>query len=191
MTNTKTGKFIRQFQKNKCANQGGGFTLLGLLVEIIIIGAVTLVLLERLMYYQEYAEKTVMEVTIRNIRNGLQLRIADLMMHDNMKEVGGLLNENPIVWLDAPPPNYLGVLKVLKNTTIPRGCWYFDVERKELVYLPNHRRFFESGFGGDEAIRYQTSAMKYSQGKDKDHILMPEGIALNLVNPYKWKLTIQ
>ena len=191
MTCAQASKFTGRFQRNKYTSQHAGFTLLELLIDIILIGIVSIGLLERLLYYQEYAEKTVMEVTIRNIRNGLQLRVADLMMHDKMKDVGGLLNENPITWLEMPPPNYLGELKAPQKNTLSKGNWYFDSERKELTYLPDHCRFFESESDGRKEVRYRTIAIKYSQGRNNDQLLKPEGIALHLVNPYKWNLTIK
>jgi len=37
--------------------------------------------MERLTYYEEYAEKTVTELTITNMRTGLNLRKAEMMMN--------------------------------------------------------------------------------------------------------------
>lgn len=192
MTGTKDKKSRRRFHADHYKTQRRrGFTLLGLLIEIIIIALVYVGLLERLQYYQEYAEKTVMEVTVRNMRTGLQLRVADLMMHDQMKEAGHLLRVNPITWLEAPPPNYLGELKAPQDVDIPRGNWYFNLSRQELTYLPEHRRFFESGSNEKKSVRYRVTAMKYSPGKNEGDEGQPEGIALSLVDKYTWNVAIR
>ncbi|MBS0307821.1 MAG: hypothetical protein JSS58_02515, partial [Proteobacteria bacterium] len=77
----------------------------------ILIGAIlALVLLERFFYYQELAEKTVMEATLTNMRSGMRLRIADLMTQNRSSEIAGMLDENPITWLERPPADYRGIL---------------------------------------------------------------------------------
>ncbi|HTN65137.1 MAG TPA: type II secretion system protein, partial [Burkholderiaceae bacterium] len=87
-----------------------GASRLELLIAVIVIGIVAGLLLERLTRYQEYAEKTVMEATIANLRSGLRVRVAELMVGGQMGRMGDLLRENPITWLAAPPANYAGAL---------------------------------------------------------------------------------
>ncbi len=48
------------------------------------------VLLERALYYQEYAEKTAMESTVKNIRTGLRYKIADLILANRMSDIPSL-----------------------------------------------------------------------------------------------------
>ena len=70
-----------------------------LVVVIVITSVIVITLLNRFLYYQEMAEKSVMEMTVMNMRSGLRLRIAELIMQDRMSEAGRLLQENPITWL--------------------------------------------------------------------------------------------
>ena len=68
-----------------------GFTIFELVVVIVIASVLAIILLNRLWYYQEIAEKTAMEMTVMNMRSGLRLRIAELMMRDKMSEAGQLM----------------------------------------------------------------------------------------------------
>lgn len=158
--------------------QTGG-TLLELAVASIIIAALAIFLLNRMQRYQEIAEKTVMETTVVNMRSGLRLRVAELMVQGRMGEMGSLSRENPISWLEASPPNYAGELKHPEQQAIPPGSWYFDTARRQLVYLPDRSRYFKPGTDGEKAIRFRVTATAGQGGR-------VEGINISLVSPYDW-----
>ena len=82
-----------------------GFTIFELVVVMVIASVLAIILLNRLWYYQEVAEKAAMEMTVMNMRSGLRLRIADLMMQGRMNEMAQLVQENPINWLETLPAN--------------------------------------------------------------------------------------
>ena len=105
MTLLARGKTCRRL-----SSRAHGFSLFELLIAAGVISVIAVLLLDRLLDYQAYAERTAMEVTIVNMRSGLRLRVAELMTQDRMQEVGKLVNENPVHWLETPPPNYLGEL---------------------------------------------------------------------------------
>ncbi len=90
-----------------------------------------------------------MEATIANMRSGLRVRVAELMIGGQMARMGDLLQENPITWLAAPPANYAGALPQADDGQPVPGHWYFDAARQQLVYLPQHRRFFQSDGGAE------------------------------------------
>lgn len=122
-----------------------GYSLFELVCVILIVSVLLLVLLDRTLRYQAMAEKTAMEVTIMNMRSGLRLRVAELMMAERTNELGGLVQDNPIHWLEAPPANYLGEIHNPQRSRLPVNTWHFDPDRRELVYLLRRNRFF-----GDE-----------------------------------------
>lgn len=163
-----------------------GFTLLELAVAGIVIGILATILLNRMQRYQEIAEKTVMEATVVNMRSGLRLRVAELMMQDRMDEMGSLSRENPIAWLEAPPPNYLGQLAQPEQHAIPPGNWYFDQGRQELVYLPDRGRYFKPGPDREKAIRFHVTAVTRKQGEGDNARTRVEGVTLAPVKPYDW-----
>lgn len=161
-----------------------GFTLLELSIVVLLIGILASVLLNRTLRYQEFAEKTVVEATVANMRSGLRYRIAELMMSDRMNEMGSLSHENPMSWLKTPPSNYLGHLGQAQAQRIPPGSWYFDTERHELVYLLQHVRYFQPGPDGQKAMRFRvTASTRKNAANDSIRV---EGIRLAPVASYDW-----
>jgi len=143
------------------------------------------VLLERALYYQEYAEKTAMESTVENIRTGLRYKVADLILANRMSEIPALADENPMDWLAERPPNYLGELDWVPADE-PQGQWYFDKRNRELVYTVNNRRHFSPSAYREFSVRYR--AMRTSAGAVTDSSPNFTGtwVSLVLVSKYSW-----
>ena len=139
-----------------------GASRLELVVSIALFAIVAAVLLERALYYQEYAEMTAMEMTVANMRSGLRYKVADLIMDNRLSEIATLIDENPIGWLSSLPENYLGEYDAAPQTAIA-GKWYFDRTKHELVYTPNNRRHFVPSSGEDFILRYRAMPIKAPQ----------------------------
>jgi prepilin-type N-terminal cleavage/methylation domain-containing protein len=167
----------------KCGYRHAGFSLFELLVGITIVGLLGTALSERMLRYQEYAEKTAMEVTARNIATGLRMQVADLMMRDRLYELDRLLQANPIAWLAVPPPNYLGERASAPEDTVARGKWYFDSGRRVLVYTPFHRRFFIPRLREGNSVSYRVTAVPVGSSGGTRRL---EGLSLLLLSPYRW-----
>lgn len=163
-----------------------GASRLELLIVLALIGIVAAVLLERLTRYQEYAEKTVMEATVVNMRSGLRVRVAELMIGGRMAQMGGLLQENPISWLAAPPANYGGLLHRPDRQPPLPGHWYFDAARQQLVYFPQHQRFFQPATGNPIEVRWQVMARTSAAGLTRTPAGPVEGVSLVLLMSYSW-----
>jgi prepilin-type N-terminal cleavage/methylation domain-containing protein len=130
-----------------------GFSLLELVAAIAIVGVFAGVLLQRMLYLQEYAEMTAMDLTVANMRTGLRYKTGDLLIRDKVSEITTLADENPVNWLESHPENYLGEFD-LKPDTDSRGKWYFDKTRHELVYTANNRRHFLPASDQDYSLRW-------------------------------------
>jgi prepilin-type N-terminal cleavage/methylation domain-containing protein len=85
-----------------------GFNFLELVAAIAIVGVFGTVLLQRMLYLQEVAEMTAMELTVANLRTGLRYKTGDLLMRDKVSEIATLADENQVDWLENRPENYLG-----------------------------------------------------------------------------------
>lgn len=142
-----------------------GYSLLEFFIASVIISLVAVFLLERLLTYQEYAEQAAMELTVTNMRSGLRLQVADLMTQDRMNEMGALVKQNPVHWLETSPPNYLGELAPPVPKTLAQGNWYFDTTQRELVYLPHNSRL-TPWREQKEAMRFQVISVRQALGKD-------------------------
>lgn len=180
------GGFLRRRLPAGALHRRRGASRLEMLAALVLIGIVAALLLERLTRYQEYAEKAVMEATITNLRSGLRVRVAELMIGGRMAQMGRLLDENPVAWLAAPPPNYGGLLAQPDGGRALPGHWYFDAGRRQLVYLPQHRRFFQPGENGVNEVRLQAMARAPSGGMTRSPAGIVEGVALVLVRGYRW-----
>jgi hypothetical protein len=166
------------------AQRHSGASRLEMLVAISAIAVVATVLGERLLFYQEYAEKVAMDLTIASMRAGLRSKVAGLLIADRLPEVSTLADENPVRWLERNPANYLGELDQVPDQE-PRGKWYFDRRRQELVYTANNRRFFTPSVYRDFTVRLRpmrVSAHDGVQRKPRE----PEWVALVVVNDYQW-----
>lgn len=139
-----------------------GYSRFELVCAIIIASVVISILLDRARHFQALAEKHAMEMTIINMRSGLRLQIAGLLIAERMDEVGNLVTENPINWLEAPPPNYLGELRNRQRSELPGNTWHFDPGRRELVYIPRRGSFFWKVPAGEKTVILRVTAAKRS-----------------------------
>lgn len=138
----------------KGQRQQRGFSLLELVSAIAIMGVLGGVLLQRMLYLQEYAEMTAMDLTVANLRTGLRYKTGDLLIRDKVSEIATLADENPVKWLENTPENYLGEFDGKPDTDL-RGKWFFDRTRHELVYTINSRRHFLPASDHDYALKWQ------------------------------------
>ena len=109
------------------------------------------VFLERVLYYQELAERTVMVLTVNNVNSALNVRRA----YGALK--GQASNDpapNPFGLAGMSPGNFLGELDSPNLAALERGRWVFDRTRRELIYLPRLRRGLETA-DPDGAIRFR------------------------------------
>ena len=97
-------------------------------------------LADRVLFYQEQAEKVQMEQTVRALRSALILQIAE-RLPQGRKNLAELIDANPMLWLQRKPEKYLGDRFGPAPGEIPAGCWYFDLRDKTLVYVVAGRNF--------------------------------------------------
>lgn len=160
-----------------------GFTLFELAVAIMIIALLATVLLTRLAFYQEAAEKAAMEATVRLIKTGLQIRLAELIVANRQAQAGSLETENPMRWLEAKPGNYGGPYREPGEG----GTWYFDAGRHQLVYAVNTGSRLEVGGSGEEKrIRFQARLLKDRVNAGGAVVESMTAITLAPVTPYRW-----
>lgn len=164
---------------------------LDMVVVVVIIASLVVVLLDRLLYYEEYAEKTVAELTITNMRTGLNLRKAEMMLASALDRPTGVLGDNPMAWLPAPAPNYTGEFAGTAPDAAGDGIWYFDRGARELAYRPNLARHFVPGPDGHTEVRVKVErrrpALIAAAGASAGPNPAPwEGVALVLARPYRW-----
>lgn len=139
-----------------------GFTLIELVVVITIIVILTGALLTRIWFYQEQAEKAAMEQVAGALQSAMVLQFGHLLVHGREADAKNLLTENPIRWLMRAPPNYAGEFDGIRPAAIEPGNWAFDLQTRELIYVPDRSDYFVPGKDGLKWVRYR-ARLEYEQ----------------------------
>jgi prepilin-type N-terminal cleavage/methylation domain-containing protein len=132
-----------------------GFTLFELIVVVCIVAVTAGMLFNRLRTYQEAAEKASMQQTAAAIKSALQMRVAAYLISGRDKEIENLPNENPVNWLQEPPAEYAGEFYADAYDRVRPGSWYFDLTRREFIYVLNQGDYFKPGPDGRKWVRYR------------------------------------
>src|SRR5437899_1843983 len=107
--------------RTKAARAGAGFSLIEFVVVVVVVSIISAILLDRVKFYQEHAEKTTMEATAAAIQAGLHLRMAGYLASGRDRDIAKLADENPMNWLARRPDNYAGALDRLAAEDIADG----------------------------------------------------------------------
>jgi prepilin-type N-terminal cleavage/methylation domain-containing protein len=161
-----------------------GFTLVELAVAVAVIALAATVLLNRLAYYQEMAEKAAMESVVRGVKTGLQLRLAELIATHKQGQAGALEIEDPMRWLETRPDNYGGAY----SAGADRGKWYFDAGRRHLVYVVSAGDRLEIDTGAEtREIRFHARLLKDRVTTAGGVVESVTAVTLSPVTPYRWR----
>ncbi len=121
-----------------------GFSLFELAVTVAIIGVLASVLLSRVLWYREEAEKAAMQNVVGVLRSALSMRAGQLVVQGKQHELSKLLTINPMDLLAQKPSNYLGEVSTPQNGKISRGNWYFNRKKMLLVYIAGTGATFQT-----------------------------------------------
>ncbi len=123
----------------------------------MVISLLGLVLLDRLLFYQEQAEKSAMEQTVTILRVALVIRIGEMRANGQESKIASIATENPMDWLSRKPVNYVGEFNGAAES-LAEGAWYFDNQYRVLVYKVKHRRHLGGEAGNKGEIRFRVKA---------------------------------
>lgn len=166
-----------------------GFSLLELVVVASILAIFAGILLNRMLYYQEVAEKTNMEATVKALQSGLRYEMARALMAGQEIDYQQLSRENPMNWLEVRPPNYVGAFSGSPPEGASSGSWYFDLSSRILVYRIGSGRYFIPDSHNLKQVRFRL-VLSYGgiQGERAigDSPMAASGIKLSVIEPYRW-----
>lgn len=167
------------------AHRGGhirqtGFTWLEFSVVASVLAVLAGSLLTALLYYEELAEATAVQLTVENIRSGLRYQIADRLVAGRTPEIGRLLGANPVSWLERPPDGYVGIVRTGSVRSLPAGSWFYDIDRGEIGYVPKLSFHLVAEPGAPAILRWRMQALRSPTPGEV------EGLALVAVTPYRW-----
>ncbi|WP_256077117.1 type II secretion system protein [Massilia sp. YIM B04103] len=124
------------------AAQRRGFSLFELSVVLVVIAVLSTVFLQRVLFYQEEAERAAVAQVLAQLRAGVQGKVAELHLRGKGTDLSRFSGQNPMLWLVRQPPNYLGELGAPETSELQTGNWYFDRTERILLYLPAQRGLF-------------------------------------------------
>jgi hypothetical protein len=125
-----------------------------------VLGVLAGSLLTALLYYEELAEATVVQLTIQNIRSGLRYQIADRLVAGRTPEIGQLLRANPVSWLERSPDGYVGIVRTASVPSLPAGSWFYDIDRGEIGYVPKLSFHLVTEPEGRAILRWRMQALR-------------------------------
>ena len=165
-----------------------GFTLIELIVVIIIIVVMIGTFLDRMQFYQEQAEKTVMETVAGAIQSALILQYGEIMTRGKPTDTAALAQDNPMNWLQKRPDNYSGEFYDPTPLAVAAGNWVFDLKSRELIYVLRNTNYFKPGKDGRKWIRFHVAVSYEASRLPSLQSAPPEltGILFKPVEPYSW-----
>ncbi|TAJ78928.1 MAG: type II secretion system protein [Gallionellaceae bacterium] len=139
-----------------------GFSLIELVIVVAIVSLLMSVLLDRVWYYQEMAEKTAMEETVGALQSALSMRHGKNYVRGNPDDISPMSTENPMKWLQKLPRNYSGEFYDPSPRSVAPGNWVFDLRTRELIYVPDRTEHFVPGKDGKKWVRFHVN-VQYEQ----------------------------
>ncbi len=109
-------------------------------VVLLMLGVLALFLLRALSEAKEQAERQMIELTLRNMRTGMQFAMAEALMRRRENEIAAWAGSNPTRWLEAPPAGYRGECSSAERATLPDGAWCFEHDSGRLAYRPRNEK---------------------------------------------------
>ena len=169
-----------------CASRSrNGFSLFELMLVVCVVGVAAVFFFDRILFYQEMAERTAVDITVMHLRNGVRYRTAELMLHQKDREIVDMEGKNAMRWIEYPPPGYIGELSHPQSDQIAPGSWYFDIDKGELVYLVRRGRHFVSATNDRKVLRYRVVA-SVKRSTLNPSVTLAEGMVLNSLEKYTW-----
>ncbi|CAB1367596.1 hypothetical protein [Denitratisoma oestradiolicum] len=139
------------------AGRQAGISKFEFAVIVTLVGLLSLSLNTRLKALEEEGERTEVELTVRNMRVGLQLAIGERIMRGEESRLAELVGANPVSFLGHVPRHYMEG----DGSGAAPGVWWFDPDSRALGYRPRQ----PEAFAGMAMFRWQVRAKGELGGK--------------------------
>jgi type II secretory pathway pseudopilin PulG len=125
-------------------------------VTVAILGVLATALLMRLSALQAEAERTEVDLTVRNIRVGIQLAIGERIMRGEEARIGEVAQASPVDFLGHRPRGFSD-----DSSPGAPGQWAYNPARRELGYAPR----LPQAFANATELRWRYVARIDSSGR--------------------------
>jgi prepilin-type N-terminal cleavage/methylation domain-containing protein len=133
-----------------------GFSKFELSVVVAIFGILAGALMARLYAIEVEAERTEVDLTVRNIRVGIQLAIGERIMRGEEERISEVAQASPVDFLGHRPRDF----NAGRFPEAP-GQWAYDSLSRELAYLPR----LPAAFAGATELRWRYVARVNTAGR--------------------------
>lgn len=113
-----------------------GFTKLEFAIVGIVFGLLAAILLVRVNAVEAEAERAEVELTVRNMRVGIQLAVGERIIQGEEHRIADLIATNPLDFLATRPPGFK------ESPDGLAGAWTYDRGSRELRYRPRTAQAF-------------------------------------------------
>ena len=129
-------------------------------IIVAIFGVLAVLLMVRLNAIQAEAERTEVDLTVRNIRVGIQLAIGERIMHGQEDRIDEVAQASPIDFAAAPSGERPRSFSTARFPEAP-GQWAYDPLSRELSYRPR----LPGAFDGARELRWRYQAHVDAAGR--------------------------
>ena len=142
--------------------------------------------LNRVLFYQEQAEKAAMIGLVVAVQEALTLQQGRLRIQGDETGMVALATVNPVNWLTEKPRNYSGEFYDPSAEAVTRGNWVYDLKAHELIYFPTHASHLVFSGTAKKWIRYRVSL---GQGTTSESLGRSKvaSVSFEAVEPYHWE----
>lgn len=134
-----------------------GFSKFEFSLVIAVIGILATALMARLNAIQAEAERTEVNLTVRNMRVGIQLAIGERIMRGEENRIVEVAQASPVDFLGHRPRDF----NAEAGTPMAPGQWAYDPVRRELAYQPR----LPEAFAGAAELHWRYVARFDSSGR--------------------------
>ena len=149
----------------------------------LMLGALALVLLRALNEVEAQAERQAVELTLRNMRTGMQFAMAEALMRQRESEVAAWAGSDPTRWLEVPPAGYRGECSAEERRNLPEGMWCFERGSQELAYRPRNAKQLRSLEDGQQCSQLAWRVVRVAGGAVKG---TSGGTRIEAASPCRW-----
>ena len=152
-------------------------------VFVVAIAVFAVWLLAALRQMQAMGEKTMVELTVRNINTGLKASMCEAVIEQRGGEIAAWAGSDPVRWLATPPSGYVGECR--RDEEYVAGAWCFESASGDLVYRPRSPigLRLEGNHGDEPAVLRWRVVMARKDEKDAVAWMLVKNIT-----PYVWSI---
>lgn len=165
------------------------FTLLELVIAIGIVGLLVALAINHLLSLRVEAERAALEQVVGGLRIAVLTKALSLVASARDLELSQLPESNPIDYLLEPPTGYLGEFDEPNPKDMPPGSWYFDRNRRLLVYRVRYGDRFCSSLGDPPRARFRVVLVYDDRNRSGAFEAGVDGVGgarLAPEEPYQW-----